>query len=137
MSYGGQADAAIVYRLDEVAHRWIAILPRHCRRGQHDFVECGYIAQERQSQWGNGPDAHPEPRLVVMCRGCDAGGRPDHSWYLAPTAPAPDSVELDNAPYLDVRLAFGERPADLPQFSPFREILAYYAAREGSASSQK
>lgn len=94
---GARPDGAMRYRIDVHTGRRIGILPATCKRGEHSLTEVGYQATEHDGV------------LHVTCRACRAVPKPDHSWHLTTTPPAPDAAELDDSTYANIRPHFAER----------------------------
>lgn len=107
-----KGDASVQYRVDPATGKRVPVLPATCKRGVHDLKTVGY----RTRMWYTG--------FQVTCRGCDAEVKPDHTWTLTvEDGLAPRGAELDNTPYLDCVLFFGQRPVAWPQGLPFWEVL--------------
>lgn len=101
-------DGPLHYRYDHSADRRVAVLPATCKRRVHSLADFGYRAIE-----SNGV-------LSVSCNACSAIPNPDHAWRLTMTPPAPRAAELDDAPYVEIKPVFIERPVSRSTTHPHR-----------------
>lgn len=85
-----QPDGPVAYRHDP-AGTLVALLPRHCRRGEHDLHDVGYQATEAGGV------------LRVSCAACTYATRADHAWALTVGSSHPARAELDDGPYAELR----------------------------------
>lgn len=84
-----QPDGDVVYR--EELGGLVAVLPRYCRRWEHD------LAGQYRARINRDDIVH------ISCQACSAAPHPDHAWALRTGGRTPDRAELNDAPYYPLR----------------------------------
>jgi len=86
-----RSDGALRCRVDGTGTQ-VAVLPATCKLGLHVLrpAECSAIVVDDE--------------VHVSCPACAATPGADHCWRLAVNGTSPMRAELDDEPYLDLRL---------------------------------